>query len=575
MATNAARAPLASIRLAASLVASLGASLAGPGLALSVLTAATLAGSAAQASAQTVSADQRAACRRLLEIRSLTLVEARIRDGEGGQPYCYVRGILPPAIGFHVQLPLPGEWNGRFLMWGDGGKDGDLDFADHRVAEGYAAANTNMGHDNGAEPGSSFAYDNRQAEIDFGYRAVHLTVTAAQTVLDAYYGRAPEYRYFEGCSTGGREGLMEAQRYPYDFDGIVAGAPAHRYQGLNAARTWYLQDMYLDHFAGALAYDTDGDGKPDSPRKLEILADAVLKKCDAVDGISDGVINDPHACDFDPERDLADRMCPDDVDGDGCFTRRQLRTIEDFYTGAHDRAGHPVYPGFSFGSERRWLRLYVPYGANHDRAGALGITADHLNYLFYEDDPGVPMPDLADLSLVPDPTTTPPEWAWWTFDIDDVTRGKGDFMMSITDANDPDLTRFLKRKGGKLILFHGWADALIMPQGTVDYYEAMVDTTFGGDREAAEEDARLFMIPGMGHCGGGPGPNTWDRLPPLVDWVEHGRAPDRIVATHSTDGRVDDERPIYPWPTQTEYTGPEGGRNDPANWVEENFGPKP
>ena len=169
---------------------------------------------------------ERASCEALLQTRNLTITYAGVAMTADGTTYCYVKGILPPAIQFHAQLPLPGDWNGRFLKWGDGGKDGDLDFADHRVGEGYAVANSNTGHDSGAEPGSSFAYQNRQAEIDFGYRAVHLTTVAAKTLVGQYYGRAPDYAYFEGCSTGGRQGLMEAQRYPDDFDGIVAGAPA-------------------------------------------------------------------------------------------------------------------------------------------------------------------------------------------------------------------------------------------------------------------------------------------------------------------------------------------------------------
>ena len=158
--------------------------------------------------------------------------------------------------------------------------------------------NSNTGHDNGAEPGASFAFDNRQGEIDFGYRAVHLTVTAGKTLVRAYYGGPPEYAYFEGCSTGGRQGLMEAQRYPSDFDGIVAGAPVNYYQAINAGSIWNLQRMFRDDFAGALSFDTNGDGMRDNVQKTTLLAETVLAKCDANDGITDGVIDDPMACDF-------------------------------------------------------------------------------------------------------------------------------------------------------------------------------------------------------------------------------------------------------------------------------------
>ena len=182
------------------------------------------------------------ACLALTGIPNLTLTSAELVPATDTIPqYCYVKGLIAPAIFYHVQLPLPENWNGRFLQWGDGGKDGDLDFADHRVAEGYAVANSNTGHDNGSEPGSSFGFDNRQAEIDFGYRAVHLTVNAAQTVLKEYYGEGPEYSYLEGCSTGGNQGLTEAQRYPYDFDGIVAGAPVFHYQATNVSHNFMLQ----------------------------------------------------------------------------------------------------------------------------------------------------------------------------------------------------------------------------------------------------------------------------------------------------------------------------------------------
>lgn len=534
--------------------------------------ATALAALAHPLAAQAPSAADHAACAALAVLPSLTIVHAGMREGEGGLAYCYVRGVIAPAIGFHVQIPLREHWNGRFLMWGDGGKDGDLDFADHRVAEGYAVANTNMGHDSGAEPGSSFGLDNRQAEIDFGYRAVHLTVVAGKEVVDAFYGRAPEYSYFEGCSTGGREGLMEAQRFPYDFDGIVAGAPAHLYQDLNAARTWLLQRMYLDGFAGSLSFDTDGDGLPDSARKVQLLAAAVLEKCDGTDGIQDGVIDDPSECDFDPDRDLAHMMCRGNVNAEGCFTRLQLRHVNAFYDGVHDSRGTRIYPGHAFGSETQWMGLYVPHQGNRYSAGALGVTADHLNYLFYEVDPGVTLPSLSDLSQVPDAAGTPPEWAWWDFDIDDVTAGKGDLMKSLTDANDPNLTRFLDANGGRLILYHGWSDALIVPTGTVEYYEAMVDATFDGDMGAARESARLFMIPGMGHCSGGPGPNTWDKLAPLVEWVERGVAPDAVVAEHRTGGVVDNARPIFAYPDRAAYVGPAGGQDDARNWVPQNFG---
>ena len=347
-------------------------------------------------------------------------MSARLRPAAGATPeYCYVKGTIPPGITYHVQLPLPSAWNGRFLKWGDGTKDGDLDFADHRLAQGYAVANSNMGHDAGAEPGAWFGYDNRQAEIDFAYRAVHLTANAAKSVIEAYYDRKPDHSYFEGCSTGGREGLMEAQRFPDDFDGIAAGAPVMFYQELNAAHTWLLQRVFRDGFAGNLAYDADGDGKPESLRKLTILNDAVLAQCDAKDGIRDGVVDAPLACGFDPARDLADKMCASGVDGDDCFTPAQLQTIKDFYSGPYDSAGASVLKGRALGSELGWTE-YMPHAGNGMFPEHLYNARDHTAFLFYESDPGVPVPRANDLSYTPDKGASPPEWAWWEFDIDDV-----------------------------------------------------------------------------------------------------------------------------------------------------------
>ena len=527
--------------------------------------------SATQPQAGTATGSERAACQALGFARNLTITRAGIRNTNQGTPYCYVRGILPPAIQFHAQLPLPRNWHGRFLKWGDGGKDGDLDCADHRVLEGYAVANSNTGHDNGAEPGSVFGYDNRQAEIDFGYRAVHLTTVAGKTLVETYYGDPPDYSYFEGCSTGGRQGLMEAQRYPEDFDGIVAGAPANHYQEMNAVRVWLLQRMFRDDFAGALAFDTDGNGQFDSVRKMDILADAVLAACDRYDGVKDGVIDHPPSCEFNVRHELATHQCADDVDADDCFTDIQLRTIEDFYAGPRDRSGQTTYAGKPIGSERQWAGLFIPYTGNGFVPGAVRLGGDHLNYLFYETDPGVTPANLLDPSSVVARHATPPEWPWWDFDINDVTTGKGDVMKGITDATDPDLTRFLLDRDGKLVLYHGWADALVVPQPTLRYYYDVVDRTFQGDLAAAKEQARLFMVPGMGHCRGGAGPDTWDRLRPLVDWVERDRGPDALIATHLTNGVVDNERPVCAVPLQAVYTGPAGGKDDRANWVQENF----
>jgi len=357
----------------------------------------------------------------------------------------------------------------------------------------------------------------------------------------------------------------------------VAGAPVYSYQRTNATHVWMLQSIFRDNLAGNLAYDQDGDGVPESLTKFELLIHSVLDKCDGVDGITDGVIDDPLACEFKPELEFADKMCPNNVNGEACFTTQQIQTIQDIYGGSHDSKGVRIFKGKALGTESGWVSGLFPHAGNSMSPTRLGTperpgpTADHVNYLFYENDPGVPMPKLNDLSQVPDKTRQPPEYAWWEFDIDDVTAGKGDLMMSITDATDPDLNRFLFKNDGKLILYHGWADSAASPEPTLDYYKDVVATTFNGDIDAAKQKVQLFMAPGMEHCGNGPGPNSWDKLAPLVEWVENGKAPEFIVATHSTDGVVDNERPICAYPGRAVYTGPAGGANDPANWVASNF----
>jgi hypothetical protein len=512
------------------------------------------------------------ACQSMLLLPNVTITYAALRPSAGTTPqYCYVRGTIGATIRFHMQLPLRANWNGRLLNIGDGGKDGVLNYNDARLAQGYAVANSNSGHDAGAEPYASFAAGNLQAVIDFGYRAVHLTAQASKTVTRAYYDRNPRYTYFEGCSTGGRQGLMEAQRFPEDFDGIVAGAPVFDYQALNMSHVWMLQKLFKDRFAGNLAFDRDGDGVPESLTKWQLLRDKVLEKCDAKDGIKDNVIADPLLCDFKPEVDLASMRCKGDKDGDDCFTRRQLQTIKDIYRGAYDSKGTSILKGLSVGSEFSWPRNVLPHKGNNLFPTHLGYEVDHVNYLFYERSPGAPMPVPNDLSAVPDKKSSPPEFAWWEFDIDDVTAGKGRFMSAITDAKDVDLSRFLKRKHGKLLLYHGWGDGDSHPEPTLDYYRAVVQRTFGGNIDVAREKVRLFMVPGMGHCSGGPGCDRWDRLAPLVGWVEHGKAPDYLVAEHVTNGRVDDQRRVCAYPQHAVYVGPSGGANDRANWVEKNF----
>jgi feruloyl esterase len=285
----------------------------------------------------------------------------------------------------------------------------------------------------------------------------------------------------------------------------------------------------------------------------------------------DGVIDDPLACDFRPERDLVGDLCRGDVNADGCFTELQLKNIGDIYRGPRDSKGRPIVKGMALGSEATWGARVIPHAGNKLFPTHLGYEVDHVNFLFYENDPGIPPPDVTDVSYETRRTGTTPEFAWWQFNVDDVTAGKGALMSAITDATDPDLTRFVVRNRGKLLIYHGWADGDVHPEPTLDYYKSVVQATFKGDLDAARRNVRLFMVPGMDHCGGGPGPNEWDRLAPLVAWIEKGEPPDHLVATHATGGTVDNERKVCAYPQRAVYTGPAGGGNDRANWVAANF----
>lgn len=497
-----------------------------------------------------------AACEALLEVTNLTITSAVLKPQSGTTPeHCYIRGTISGSIRFHMQLPLRANWNGRLLNVGDGGKDGGLNYDNAHLAGGYAVANSNAGHDSGAEPGASFAYQNLQQAIDFGYRALHLTANASKTVVQAYYRQAARFTYFDGCSTGGRQAMMESQRFPEDFNGILAGAPIYDYQANAVANVWMAQKAQEDNSAGSLAFDKDGNGSQESMTKLNMLRDAVLGKCDANDGIRDGVLDNPLSCKFNPDVDLASHMCVGDVNKDDCFTKRQVQTIKDFYRGPYDSKGNQIAKGMALGTEWGWQQYF-----RND-----GLADDHLNFLFYRESPGLPVPRTAKTA------DSSAEFSWTAFKMDDYTAGKGEFMMTITDATNPDMTRFLKRDNGKFLLYHGWGDQNRQSEPTVDYYNAMVKKTFAGDLEAAKNNARLFMVPGMGHCRGGPGLSEWDGLPALVNWVEKGVAPESIVGEHRTNGVVDNQRPVCVYPKQAVYTGPAGGQNDKANWIASNF----
>ncbi|MDX2221636.1 MAG: tannase/feruloyl esterase family alpha/beta hydrolase, partial [Rhodospirillaceae bacterium] len=451
-----------------------------------------------------------AACQGLARINFTGLPDAptaiqsaRIAAAERDLPeYCKVNGVVSPSVGFEVRLPTT-TWNGKFLMQGCGGMCGilNMEAAEDSLIKGYAVVNTDMGHI-GTGGIAVWAYNDRQAEIDFGYRATHVVAVAAKAIVEAYYGKAPARSYFNGCSTGGRQALVAAQRFPWDFDGIIGGAPVLNEIGDGTLHLWW----------SARANLTD-DGTPImSSAKVPLLRKAVMAKCDTLDGVEDDVLQDPRACAFDP----AELQCKSRDRAD-CLTAAEVEVARKIYGGAHDSRGNRIFPGgMAPGSEYEWVPAFIGAdAANGARAkGAIAqptsMIYQFMQYLTFYDDPG-------------------PAYDPMSFDFD-VDHKRLMLTESLYNAQNPDLRAF-KGAGGKLILYHGWDDMEIPPGLSVDYYQTAVNTMGGLD--ATREFVRLFMVPGMAHCRRGPGADAFDPVAALEAWVERGEAPDFIMA-HKT-----------------------------------------
>jgi feruloyl esterase len=416
-------------------------------------------------------------------------------------PFCRVTLAARPAAGSRIGIEvwLPSAWNGKVQAVGNGAWAGTISYGAlaGAVAAGYAGASTDTGHV-GNEPG--FALEHPDEVVDFGHRAVHELAVAAKRVAAAFYERAPQAAYFNGCSTGGRQALAAAQRYPADYDGIVAGAPAHHVTHLQATQLWM----------GLVGARPEGAIEE---RQLKLVNDAAVLRCDALDGVRDGVIEDPRQCPFDPQ----ELVCG--TGGGECLSPGQAATVGMLYSGPRTAAGESLYPGYARGSELGW-------------AGRIGPVP-----------PDLPI-DTYRLLVFADPT-----WDYRSFDVErDVPRAVaaiGDVMNS-TEAN---LGGFVSN-GGKLLLYHGWNDPGIPPLGTVRYYEAVRAATPGAD-----EAVRLYMVPGMNHCRGGVGTDTFDPVAALDAWRTSGQPPDRIVAARRENGRTVRTRPLCPFPAVAVYRG--------------------
>jgi feruloyl esterase len=430
--------------------------------------------------------------------------------------FCRVAATLTPTsdsdIKIEVWLPANG-WNGKFQAVGNGGWAGVISYAAlaDAVRAGYASASTDTGHVGGR---GTFALGHPEKLIDFAWRSEHEMTVTAKAVIAAFYGSAPSRSYWNGCSTGGRQGLKEAQKFPEDYDGIIAGAPANR----TALALWIAHAVLKDPASYI------------PPAKYPAIHQAAIAACDAADGLKDGLIDDPRTCAFDP----AVLLCKG-VEGPSCLTAAQVAAAKTIYSPAvNPRTRQQLFSSLVPGTELGWeVQAQGPE--------PMANLYDQYRYVVFKD----------------------PKWDWKTFDFDkDVARGDLPENL-VMNATDPDMAPFFRR-GGKLLMYHGWSDPNVPTPNTIKYFESVVER-LGGAAEAATH-VRLFLAPGMGHCGGGEGPNAFDKVGPLERWVEHGSAPDAIVASHSTNGTVDRTRPLCPYPQIAKYKGT-GSIDEAANFV--------
>jgi hypothetical protein len=477
----------------------------------------------------------RVGCSSLLSLTGydLSITTATPIPATGDLPeYCRVVGLIQPEIRFEVNLPT--SWNGRLYMFGNGGFAGEALDAPIRVAtaqralaRGFATAQTNTGHDAAAEPFATFAAS-PQKFADYAYRAVHVTALTAKRIAQAYYQTAPRRSYFDGCSTGGRQGLISAQRFPDDFDGIAVGAPVLSFTGTMIS---YMNNQRALRAA------------PITVEKLKIVADAVYGKCDIIDGAKDGVIDDPRRCAFKPATDLP--KCASEAGGASCFSAAEVRALETVYGGVA-RDGAPFVAGWPVGVEIGGAQNTPPTAWLPWLIAAPG---------------GVPTEQIFGDSFFKHMAfgRSNPSYDWMTFNID-ADYDKVANTRAALDAVDPDLSRF-KARGGKIISYYGWADPALNPLMGVNYYESVI-ARMG---PSTADFYRLFMVPGMFHCSGGVGTGTFDAVTPLIEWVEKGVTPASIRAVKLVDGKPVRTRPLCPYPEIAKYKGT-GSVDDEVNF---------
>jgi Tannase and feruloyl esterase len=454
--------------------------------------------------------------------------------------FCRVAGVIKPTsdseIKFEVWLPSE-NWNGKFQGIGNGGFAGSISYSGlaGALARGYAAASTDTGHSGGD---ASWALNHPEKLVDYGHRAIHEMTEKAKLVIKAFYGDGPKRSYFASCSNGGRQALMDAQRYPNDYDGIIAGAPANAFAQILTGFAWNMQLTLSDPASYIPA------------KKLKAIEAAVLAACDTRDGVADGVLDDPTKCGFDP----AVLLCKD-AETDDCLTEKQVAALKKIYAGPRNARGQQIIPGFTPGGETgqggwtNWITGAAPTGA-----AQFFFSTQAFKNMVYKD----------------------PNWDYKTFELERDYKLANEALAPLLNATDPNLKAFSAR-GGKLILYHGWNDAALPPVNTINYFQSVVAKL--GQRQA-NNFMRLYMAPGLQHCAGGPGPDSFgqtvtrsqsdpqhDLTLALERWVEQGIAPERIIATKRQAANPQAPalrtRPLCPYPQVARYKG--SGSTDEAD----------
>ncbi|MEM6377572.1 MAG: tannase/feruloyl esterase family alpha/beta hydrolase [Bacteroidota bacterium] len=462
-------------------------------------------------------------CDSLLKLNLPDVKMLTVETREKPVPHCRLNGIIGKEINF--ELVLPEDWNGRFSMSGNGGFAGSIQTGHPRLRLGFANVATDTGHKGEGNDGS-WAYLHPERQVNFGHLAVHLTTVTAKAIVEQYYCQAPAYSYFVGCSRGGGQAMMEAQRYPEEFDGIIAGAPAFDWTHLAAEFVQNTQAIFPNPSTNQQPIITDAN--------LALLQEAVLTQCDTKDGINDGILNDPRDCPFDFEQ-LP--LCPEGTASKDCFTSKQLESIKKVYEGVSVDQ-QPFYAGFPLGceSEPRGWKSWItgttnnpenPYEGSLQRA--LGV--DVFRYFIFHD----------------------PEWSHTKYDFTGY-EDKVQFTAATLDASSTDYSQFIE-SGGKMIMYHGWNDPCLSALSTVQHYEKAM-----ANNPRLDDHIRLFMMPGVLHCNGGPGPSHTDWLKAIMDWVENDQAPDQMILTKRKKGKTVLERPTFPYPAKAVYDG----KGDPS-----------